>query len=176
MLVDIGKNLFNLHIFTFAIGAAAFGIIHGIKKFRPHFPAGLLALVVTTGAVWLFQLQEKGVAIIGEVPSGLPHFILPLLDYETTLSLLGPTIVIALVSFAETYSVGKAISAETKQKVNVDQEFIGQGLANLIGFLFSILSGERIIFQIGDKFCRRCENRGFKCRIKPCCRFGIAFF
>jgi SulP family sulfate permease len=136
MIVDIGKNLFNLHIFTFVVGAAAFGIIHGIKKFRPHFPAGLLALVVTTGAVWLFQLQEKGVAIIGEVPSGLPHLILPRLDYETTVSLLGPAIVIALVSFAETYSVGKAISAETKQKVNVDQEFIGQGLANLIGSFF----------------------------------------
>jgi SulP family sulfate permease len=136
MLVDIGKNLFNLHIFTFMIGAAAFGIIHGIKKLRPHFPAGLLALVLTTGAVWLFQLQEKGVAIIGEIPSGLPHLILPPLDYETTVSLLGPAIVIALVSFAETYSVGKAISAETKQKVNVDQEFIGQGLANLIGSFF----------------------------------------
>lgn len=77
MLVDIVKNLFNLHIFTFVIGAAAFGIIHGIKKFRPHFPAGLLALVVTTGAVWLFQLQEKGVAIIGEIPSGLPHLYSP---------------------------------------------------------------------------------------------------
>jgi SulP family sulfate permease len=136
MLVDIGKNLIHLHIFTFVVGAAAFGIIHGIKKFRPHFPAGLLALVLTTGAVWLFQLQEKGVAIIGEIPSGLPHLILPPLDYETTVSLLGPAIVIALVSFAETYSVGKAISAETKQKVNVDQEFIGQGLANLIGSFF----------------------------------------
>jgi SulP family sulfate permease len=136
MLVDIAKNLFNLHIFTFVVGAVAFGIIHGIKKFRPHFPAGLLALVVTTSAVWLFQLQEKGVAIIGEIPSGLPHFILPFLDYETTESLLGPAIVIALVSFAETYSVGKAISAETKQKVNVNQEFIGQGLANLIGSFF----------------------------------------
>jgi SulP family sulfate permease len=136
MLVDIAKNLFNLHIFTFVVGAVAFGIIHGIKKFRPHFPAGLLALVVTTSAVWLFQLQEKGVAIIGKIPSGLPHFILPPLDYETTVSLLGPAIVIALVSFAETYSVGKAISAETKQKVNVDQEFIGQGLANLIGSFF----------------------------------------
>ena len=41
--------------------------------------------------------------------------------------------VIALVSFAETYSVGKAISSETKQKVDVDQELLGQGLANLIG-------------------------------------------
>jgi SulP family sulfate permease len=44
--------------------------------------------------------------------------------------------VIAMVSFAETYSVGKAISAQSKQKVDVDQEFIGQGLANLMGSFF----------------------------------------
>jgi SulP family sulfate permease len=151
MLVDIGKNLINLHIFTFVVGAVAFGIIHSIKKFRPHFPAGLLALVVTTGAVWLFQLQEKGVAIIGEIPSGLPHFLLPPLAYETSLSLLGPAIVIALVSFAETYSVGKAISAETKQKVNVDQEFIGQGLANLVGSFFQS-------FPVSGSFSRSAIN------------------
>lgn len=151
MLVDIGKNLINLHIFTFVVGAVAFGIIHSIKKFRPHFPAGLLALVVTTGAVWLFQLQEKGVAIIGEIPSGLPHFLLPPLDYETSLSLLGPAIVIALVSFAETYSVGKAISAETKQKVNVDQEFIGQGLANFVGSFFQS-------FPVSGSFSRSAIN------------------
>lgn len=153
MLVDIVKNVFNLHVFTFVIGAAAFGIIHGIKKFRPHFPAGLLALVVTTGAVWLFQLQEKGVAIIGEIPSGLPHLIFPQFNSEITLSLLGPAIVIALVSFAETYSVGKAISAETKQKVNVDQEFIGQGLANLIGSFFQS-------YPVSGSFSRSAINFG----------------
>jgi len=50
----------------------------------------------------------------------------PSLDFSTMGVLLGPAIVVALVSFAETYSVGKAISTGTKQKVDVNQEFIGR--------------------------------------------------
>ncbi|MEK6194013.1 MAG: SulP family inorganic anion transporter, partial [Deltaproteobacteria bacterium] len=60
----------------------------------------------------------------------------PAFDLQTVSSLIGPAVVIALVSFAETYSVGKAISSETKQKLKVDQEFVGQGLANLVGSFF----------------------------------------
>ena len=59
-----------------------------------------------------------------------------LFGFDTISALLGPAVVIALVSFAETYSVGKAISSETKQKVDVDQEFVGQGMANIIGSFF----------------------------------------
>jgi SulP family sulfate permease len=58
------------------------------------------------------------------------------MNLEITSDLVGPAIVIALVSFAETYSVGKAISSETKQKLDVDQEFIGQGMANIVGSFF----------------------------------------
>jgi len=51
-------------------------------------------------------------------------------------ALTGPAVVLALVSFAETYSVGKSISAQTKQKLDVDQEFLGQGVANMVGSFF----------------------------------------
>jgi SulP family sulfate permease len=59
-----------------------------------------------------------------------------LLDFSLASTLIGPAIVMALVSFAETYSVGKAVSEETRQKVDVNQEFIGQGVANFVGSLF----------------------------------------
>ncbi len=61
---------------------------------------------------------------------------MPFSDFNTISSLIGPSVVIALVSFTETYSVGKALSAQSKQKVNVDQELIGQGMANLAGSFF----------------------------------------
>ncbi|NQT68285.1 MAG: SulP family inorganic anion transporter [Desulfobacteraceae bacterium] len=135
-LIEIAKGLPNLHISTFAVGLLAMGLIFGVQKLRKTLPAGLIALVAATIAIVVFELHLKGVAIIGKVPSGLPHPMVPPLNFEIISSLLGPAVVIALVSFAETYSVGKAISSQTKQKVNVDQEFIGQGLANLIGSFF----------------------------------------
>ncbi|MBW1842208.1 MAG: sulfate permease, partial [Deltaproteobacteria bacterium] len=135
-LVEIVKGLPDLNIWTAGVGLLAIGIIFGVQKIRKTLPAGLIALVSATLVVVAFKLHLKGVAVIGQVPGGLARPMLPPLDFEIISSLLGPAVVIALVSFAETYSVGKAISAETKQKVNVDQEFIGQGLANLIGSFF----------------------------------------
>lgn len=135
-LVEIIKGLPALHIPTFVVGLLAFVIIFGVQKIRANLPAGLIAIVGATIVITVFELHLKGVAIIGAIPGGLPHPIVPPLDFDTISSLLGPAVVIALVSFAETYSVGKAISSQTKQKVDVDQEFIGQGLANLIGSFF----------------------------------------
>jgi SulP family sulfate permease len=136
MLLELLRGLPNLHILTFIVGAVAFILIYCTKRYKPNFPAGLVALVLTSVAVVLFKLSGHGVALIGETPKGLPSLHVPLMDFSTISSLMGPAIVIALVSFAETYSVGKAISAKTKQRVDVDQEFIGQGLANLIGSFF----------------------------------------
>ncbi len=136
MLLELLKGLPALHIMTFAVGFVAFAIIYGIKRYRPNFPAGLIALVLCSVAVALFQLQEHGVAIVGKTPKGLPNLHVPLMAFNTISSLIGPAVVIALVSFAETYSVGKTISAKTRQRVNVDQEFVGQGLANLVGSFF----------------------------------------
>jgi SulP family sulfate permease len=135
-LLNIITSLPGLHPATMVIGIAAFVIIYGIKRVRPSFPASIAALVLTTLTVYAFQLHSKGVAIIGDIPGGLPLPHLPFSNIDTISSLIGPAVVIAMVSFAETYSVGKAISSQTKQKLNVDQEFIGQGLANFIGSFF----------------------------------------
>jgi len=132
-LLDIITSLPELHPLTMTVGITAFAIIYGVKRVRPAFPASIAALVLTTVATYVFQLNQKGVAIVGQIPGGLPQPHFHVTDVDTISLLIGPAIVIAMVSFAETYSVGKAISSETKQKLNVDQEFIGQGLANMIG-------------------------------------------
>jgi SulP family sulfate permease len=136
MLIELAGQIPLVHIPTLAIGIVSLAILYGIKRFWPKFPSALVALVIATGLVALFQLHLTGVAIIGQIPSGLPRPHLPPFDFETMSSLIGPAVVIGLVSFAETYSVGKAISSETRQMVNVNQELVGQGLANLIGSFF----------------------------------------
>lgn len=136
MLRDLAMALPSLHPPTLLLGVIAFGIIFGIQRVRRNLPAGLIALLATTIPIWLFELHLSGINVVGASPGGLPGFSLPDLGLDTLSSLLGPAFVIAMVSFAETYSVGKSISIETKQKVDVNQEFIGQGLANLVGSFF----------------------------------------
>jgi len=135
-LVAIGQALPGLHWPTLGIGVLALVIIYGIKKFKPNFPGALVALVVTTLIVYFLKLNESGVTILGKNEGGLPLPALLPFDFDMLFALTGPAVVLALVSFAETYSVGKSVAAETKQKLDVDQEFIGQGVANLVGSFF----------------------------------------
>ena len=135
-LIIIATQIPHLHIPTSIIGIVALLTIFGVQKYRKNLPSGLIALVFVTIPVVVFELHLSGVAIVGPIPKGLPHPVIPPFDFETINALLAPAVVIALVSFAETYSVGKVISSQTKQKIDVDQEFIGQGLANIIGSFF----------------------------------------
>jgi MFS superfamily sulfate permease-like transporter len=75
----------------------AFGIIYGLRRYRKNFPAGLVALVVTTAALIFFELHETGIAIVGKNPRGLPSLHLPPFGFDIISSLLGPAVVISAV-------------------------------------------------------------------------------
>jgi SulP family sulfate permease len=153
MLIEIARTLPAFHWPTALIGIFTFAVIYGLKHYQPRVPASLLALVVTCVVVWFFELHESGIAIIGEIPGGLPAFQLPVLDFAIVSSLIGPAVVMALVSFAETYSVGKAVSEDTRQKVDVNQEFVGQGVANVVGSFFQC-------YPVSGSFSRTAINFG----------------
>jgi SulP family sulfate permease len=74
-----------------------------------------------------------GGEVVGKVPEGLPSVGLPKFSWDRVGSLLAAAIVISLVGFMEAISIAKAIAAKTKQKIDPNQELIGQGLANLVG-------------------------------------------
>ncbi|MEE8541533.1 MAG: SulP family inorganic anion transporter, partial [Desulfobacterales bacterium] len=61
-----------------------------VTYLRSDVLAGLIAMVITTAAAMLFQLHQKGVAIVGQSPSGLPQFQLPGFDFQTVSALFGP--------------------------------------------------------------------------------------
>ncbi|MFH2005749.1 MAG: SulP family inorganic anion transporter [bacterium] len=130
------RKLPQLNPYTLIIGAAAFLMIYGIVRKWPHFPGGLVTLAAATAAVYLLDLGAFGVEVLGRIPHGLPHPHVPAVHLSVVVDLAGPAIVLALVCFAETYAVGQTISEKTKQRVDVNQEFIGQGLANVVGGFF----------------------------------------
>ncbi len=149
--VEILIRVPSLHLPTLILGILTFILIYGLKRYRQYLPAGLIAIILATVAVVVLRLHNNGIAIIGESPSGLPSFSLPPFGSEAFTALLGSAFVIALVNFAETYSVGKAISAKTKQKLDVNQEFIGQGVANFVGSFFQC-------YPAGGSFSRTAVN------------------
>lgn len=77
-----------------------------------------------------------GGEVVGNIPSGLPSFALPKISWDALLSLLSAAVVIALVAFMESIAMAKAMAAQTKQRIDPNQELIGQGVANIGGSFF----------------------------------------
>lgn len=92
-----------------------------------------------------------GGEVVGKVPEGLPPVGLPKISWDMIGSLLSAAIVISLVGFMEAISIAKAIAAKTKQKIDPNQELIGQGLANLVGSLTQS-------FPVSGSFSRSAVN------------------
>jgi len=123
-------------------------------------PAG----VETDGRQWHIKKIEIGTLnlvgggdVIGKVPEGLPAFRVPTLGLDAILSLLSAALIIALVAFMESISMAKALAAQSKQRVDPNQELIGQGLSNLGGAFFQCypacgsFTGSAINLQAGAK-------------------------
>ncbi|MBB3713360.1 SulP family sulfate permease [Limimaricola variabilis] len=91
----------------------------------------VLAIVATTLAVWLFDLGERGVAIVGEVPQSLPPLTLPSLSPSLISQLFIPAMLISIIGFVESISVAQTLAAKKRQRIDPDQELIGLGTANL---------------------------------------------
>ncbi|MFY1053753.1 SulP family inorganic anion transporter [Ectopseudomonas khazarica] len=91
----------------------------------------VLAIVVAIIAVSLLHLQLAGVKVVGSVPQGLPGLTLPTLNLELAVQLLPAALLISLVGFVESVSVGQTLAAKRRQRIQPDNELLGLGAANL---------------------------------------------
>ena len=91
----------------------------------------VLAVVVSTLCVALFGLENKGVNIVGDIPKGLPPISLPQFNTALWTSLLGSSLIIAIIGFVESVSVAQTLAAKRRQQIDPDQELIGLGAANI---------------------------------------------
>ncbi|MFQ5631860.1 MAG: SulP family inorganic anion transporter, partial [bacterium] len=82
-------------------------------------------------------LLSRGGEVVGAIPSGLPRISAPSINFENLLQLLPGAFILVLLGFMEAFSVAKIIAAKTRQRFDVNQELIGQGLANIFGSFFS---------------------------------------
>ncbi|MBS1301193.1 sulfate permease [Loktanella sp. SALINAS62] len=147
MLGSLVANLDQINWITVVIGGAATSFLFWTRKnLRPLLnktglppvmadiltKAGpVAAVVVTTLSVWFFDLANKGVKIVGDVPQSLPPLTLPGLSPDLLGALLVPAILISVIGFVESISVAQTLAAKKRQKIDPNQELIGLGAANL---------------------------------------------
>ncbi|NOG31111.1 sulfate permease [Halomonas sp. TBZ9] len=148
-LVSVIPELPKVHIPTLIIGAGTLVFLIAMRRYAKVLlqqwglsamladlfaKAGpVFAVLTTTWITWFWQLDEAGVAVVGSIPMGLPPLGIPMPDAALWQVLLVPALLISLVGFVESVSMGQMLAAKRRQRISPNQELIGLGAANLAG-------------------------------------------
>jgi SulP family sulfate permease len=147
LVTTLIENAKDTNPYTLAIGVIATGFLFWVRKgLKPMLvgfglaarPADLVAkagpivaVALSILAVITFDLEAKGVKVVGDIPQSLPPFTVPLFDAELWQQLAVPALLLSIIGFVESVSVAQTLAAKKRQRIVPDQELIGLGAANV---------------------------------------------
>jgi sulfate permease, SulP family len=139
------RHIDLLHEPTAAIGMGTIAVVLILRwiggRLGLRLPNLLLAVVLMALIVWLLDLEASGVPVIGRIPGQLPSLAVPELTWTRARDLSGSALAIALLGLLEALAMAKAIATRTGQKLDINQQCLSEGLANLTGSFFQCYPG-----------------------------------
>ena len=141
------------HGLTVVLGTAVIVSLLLMEHLVARLPAALVVVATAVVLVRVFDLDGEGIALVGDIPRGLPDVAVPDLGAVRWLELLGAGTALLLVGYSEGYAAAVAVSADTGEKVDPDQELVATGGANLAA---GLLGG----MAVGGSLSKSAESRG----------------
>jgi high affinity sulfate transporter 1 len=130
-LVEFVSKLPATHLPTLAVGTATFVILRLARRFLPKLPAPLLATIAAVAMVRVFGLDRAGVAVLGDIPAGLPRIGWPHVPMDALKPLIEGAGALALVSFTSGMVTARSFASRNRYELDVDQESIALGAGNI---------------------------------------------
>ena len=150
-VIDLAQALISqlphIHVLTLVVGVLATAFLFWVRKglkpllIRVGLNARLAdvlakagpvaAIAVTALLAWILDWKGQGLRLVGGVPQGLPPLTLPLWDLALWQSLAMPALLISVVGFVESVSVGQTLAAKRRQRIEPNQELVALGASNL---------------------------------------------
>jgi len=141
-LIALFESIPHANIYSVAIGLSAFVIVRLMKKYAPKAPAALIALILTTVTVAVLGLDQKGVKVLGAMPSGLPSVTLPNVPLSDYLRLLSGALAVVGITLCEALLLVRSCSRKQNTKADGNQVLFAYGMASIAsGFTGSLVSG-----------------------------------
>jgi SulP family sulfate permease len=137
VLTHLGQTNF----YAFGLGIMTTVIIVVCKRINKNLPGALIGIIIPIIFIVSFSLEKQGVQLTGNIPTSLPPFTMVQFNFSTMKDLLSGALSIAIIGCVEAISSAKAISNLSRQKIDANQEFIGQGLANIASSFFQGFPG-----------------------------------
>ena len=115
---------------TLAVGAASLAVLLVMRYLLPKLPRALIVVMLSIIAVEAFDLAEHGVAITGDVPTGLFSIGLPGIDWGDAGALLIGALAVVFVGYSETLAAARSLARKYSYELDTNQELVAQGMAN----------------------------------------------
>ncbi len=132
------QQIDRTHLPSLLLGIGTIALIVVLQRLRQRLPTLLIALVVVSLVAWVLRLEDAGVRTLGALPQSLPPLAdLPLMDLNLIGTLANGALAVAIIGLVEASAIARAIATHSQQRLDSNQEFIGQGLANMCAGLFS---------------------------------------
>jgi SulP family sulfate permease len=141
-LIALFESIPHANLYSVAIGLGAFVIVRLMKGYAPKAPAALIALILTTVVVAVFGLDQKGISVLGTMPSGLPSLTLPNVPLSDYLRLLPGAMAVVGITLCEALLLVRSCSRKHNTKADGNQVLFAYGMASVAsGFTGSLVSG-----------------------------------
>lgn len=135
--IDIYRQAGDANLCAITVAAVTMIVVILFKVLRPKWPAMLIAMVA--GALTSLGLgaEECGISLVGAIPPSLPPFSVPDFSVGAVKVMTSGALAVSMLGLIEAVSIARSIATKSKQTIHGNQEFIGQGLANMVGSFFS---------------------------------------
>ncbi|MBT7444855.1 MAG: sulfate permease [Methylococcales bacterium] len=145
-------HLTEFSVAALSIAATTLVVALAAKKLSPKLPHLLIGLIAGSTVCYFFTQQAQLVPMVGEIPAQLPPLSMPDLTFATIRELAPQAFAIALLGLIEAVSIAKSISSKSQQRINGNQEFVGQGISNVAGSFFSSYAGSGSFTRSGINY------------------------
>ena len=150
--VDLWHEVGNTNIYVLIIALTTLVSALLIKRFLPKIPNLLIGLIIGSLVALLFSGNDSNIKLVGEIPAHLPPLSLPDFSFAAIKMLAPEAFAVALLGLIEAVSISRAIATKSNQRINANQEFIGQGLSNITGSFFSSYAGSGSFTRSGINY------------------------
>jgi high affinity sulfate transporter 1 len=130
---EILTELNQIHLPTLILGASVLAFLLIVQRQFPTAPGPLLAVLLATAAVYFFHLDQRGIAVTGEIPAGFPQFALPGqgFSFDQVKYLFSAAVGISLVGYSDNVLTARAFAARNRYPIDANQELLALGAVNI---------------------------------------------
>lgn len=135
--VNLYHALPETNPYAVAVALLTLVVVAAVKKVRPRWPAMLFGMIAGGVLALLLGGAEREIRVVGSLPSHLPPFSVPDFSIAAIRDMSSGAMAVAMLGLIEAISIARSIATKSRQRIDGNQEFIGQGLSNIVGSFFS---------------------------------------